>query len=147
MHLSPSSNCPSTCGCTLEDDDHLLCCPHPDCRLHNISNLILELWPLFDKHHIDPWLATADSVFCHCWNTPSDHFQPHGAYSPIPRPCGRPTKPRAACSVLRGLPRVVGHPTGPAPTPSPRTEPSASLRGIVSPPLPSHSQRTMGHTQ
>ena len=55
MHLSPSSHCPSTCGCTSEDDDHLLRCPHPDRRLH-ISNLLLELRPLFDKYHVDPWL-------------------------------------------------------------------------------------------
>jgi hypothetical protein len=61
MGMSPSSHCPSNCGCTSEDDGHLLRCPNPDRRLH-LSNLLQELRKLFDSHHVDPWLRQI--LFC-----------------------------------------------------------------------------------
>jgi hypothetical protein len=55
MGMSPSSHCPSNCGCTMEDDAHLLRCPHPDRQLH-FPNLLQELRKIFVSHHVDPWL-------------------------------------------------------------------------------------------
>jgi hypothetical protein len=142
MRMSPSSNCPSNCGCTSEDDAHLLRCPHPDRQLH-ISNLLRDLRTLFDRHHVDPWLRQilfSVIVGIHPLTT---CLQPRGSSH-------RPTGPRAARPVLRGLPSLVGHTPGSipqAPTEAKGPEPGTLHRGTSGPSISSHRHGPMGHSQ
>ena len=55
MRLSPAADCPSNCGCTTEDEGHLLRCPHPD-RVSNSEKLLQDLRRTFSSYHLDPWL-------------------------------------------------------------------------------------------
>jgi hypothetical protein len=55
MQLTPSAACTSACGALLEDEAHLLRCPHP-ARCSIYPTLAKKLHQIFNKHHVDPWL-------------------------------------------------------------------------------------------
>jgi hypothetical protein len=51
MQLTPSAACTSACGALLEDEAHLLRCPHP-ARCSIYPTLAKTLHKIFNKHHV-----------------------------------------------------------------------------------------------